>query len=237
MIGQEIIVLGDSVFKGVVFDAARQRYSLLKDCASQLVQNLLPYKIVNRSQMGRTAPEGLEILKRQAPEDIKDRIVVLEFGGNDCDFNWSEVDKNPEKLHTPRTSSDAFIKALSNMVDFIRKCGGRPLLSTLPPLDCKRYLDWITRNGLSRERIIQFIGEPERIYRWQEYYSSLVLKVAQSLACEYIPLREAFLERVTGEDVWCLDGIHPNALGHQIMADAICRFVRDCNPNALPSNA
>ena len=52
---------GDSIFRGVIFDAARERYALLKECAIHLVQNLLPYKIVNRFQMGRTAPEGLGI--------------------------------------------------------------------------------------------------------------------------------------------------------------------------------
>ena len=38
---------------------------------------------------------------------------------------------------------------------------------TLPPLDASRYLSWITRSGPSRERIMQFLGDTQRIYRFQ----------------------------------------------------------------------
>ena len=220
----EILVVGDSVFKGVIFDTARQRYALLKECAATLLAGKLP--IVNRSQMGRTAPQGLRMLKDQPPEELRGRIVVLEFGGNDCDFDWAEVAEHPELPHEPHTPAGAFVEALGQMVSYVRQCGGRPILSTLPPLDCQRYLSWITRNGLSRERILQFIGVPERIYRWQEYYSALVLHVAASLKCEYVPVREAFLEQVRGEDVLCVDGIHPNAAGQRIIADAASKYAR-----------
>ncbi|MDL2206214.1 SGNH/GDSL hydrolase family protein [Eubacteriales bacterium OttesenSCG-928-N13] len=224
MKSSEILILGDSVFKGVVFDNVRQRYTLLKDGAVQMLSSLLPLPIVNRSQMGRTAPEGLQMLQNQDPSSLKNRVVVLEFGGNDCDFNWRKVAEQPDAPHTPNTDEDAFQDALYRMIARVRDCGGRPILSTLPPLDPYRYLDWITRDGLSRENILRFLGRPERIYRWQEYYSSMILHVSAETLCECVPIREAFLSQVRGEDVLCEDGIHPNKAGHKIIADAALQF-------------
>lgn len=220
----EILIMGDSVFKGVVFDAARQRYSLLKDSAAQLLSGLLPLPLVNRSQMGRTAPEGLAWLLKQPKESIQGRAVVLEFGGNDCDLDWKAVSERPDEPHEAKTPAAQFTEALAGMVEYVRACGGQPLLATLPPLDAGRYLNWVTREGLSRENILKFIGKPERIYRWQEYYNALVLKVATALRCDVVPVREAFLVSVRGEDVMCEDGIHPNAAGHRIIADAAYAF-------------
>lgn len=223
----EIVVVGDSVFKGVVFDCARQRYSLLKESAVQLLSAWLPLPLVNRSQMGRTAPEGLKLLMEQPDQSLMGRMVVLEFGGNDCDLDWKAVSDHPELPHAPKTPANVFMAALTDMVEHVRSCGGRPLLSTLPPLNAERYLNWVVaQGGLSRERILQHLGEPGRIYRWQEYYSSMVMRVAQTLGCECLPVREAFLEQVRGEDVMCIDGIHPNAAGHKIIAEAGFRFAQ-----------
>ncbi len=231
MLVSEILIMGDSVFKGVIFDSARQRYALLKNSAVQLLSGLLPLPIVNRSQMGRTAPEGLALLQAQPPSELKGRVVVLEFGGNDCDFDWRAVAGNPELPHTPNTPAGAFTDALFRMISRVRDCGGRPVLATLPPLDANRYLNWITRDGLSRESILRFIGEPARIYRWQEFYSTLILRLAAETLCECVPIREAFLEQVRGEDVLCADGIHPNESGHKIIADAAYHFAQGLLPN------
>lgn len=60
----------------------------------------------------------------------------------------------------------------------VSRAGGTPVLCTLPPIDCARYFAWITRDGLSKEHILRFLGVQERIYRWQEYYSTVALRVA-----------------------------------------------------------
>lgn len=213
-----IQVWGDSVLKGVVFDTTRNRYSLLKESAVDILSKQLSLPVRNHSRMGRTAPEGLEALRQQPEEALRDQLVVLEFGGNDCDLNWSEVAETPDAPHQPRTPADCFVKAMSDMIDLVRQRGGTPLVCTLPPLDCRRYLHWIVRDGLNETRILEYLGVPERIYRWQEYYSSLVLQTAATLRCQWLPVREAFLESVRGEDVLCVDGIHPNQAGHRLIA-------------------
>ena len=217
---KEIQFWGDSILKGVVYDEARGRYVLLKENAVKLVSEQVLMPISNHSQMGRTAPQGLEAMKREAEGTFEDKLVVLEYGGNDCDFNWAAVAEDPGKAHACNTPDALFVDTMENLVQEVRQNGGTPVLCSMPPLDAQKYFQWITRNGLSKENILKFIGVPDRIYRWQEYYSSLVLRIASQLGCACLPIRETFLQVVRGEDVLCLDGIHPNAQGHRIMADA-----------------
>ena len=219
-----IQVWGDSVLKGVVYDPVRNRYTLLKDSAITMLSNTFRVPFENLSRMGRTAPEALEVMKTMEPEAFRDKLVVIEYGGNDCDFNWAAVSKEPDAPHAPHTPVEQFTNALKEMADHVRKMGGTPLLCTLPPLDPRRYLKWIVKDGLDEKRIVSFLGVPERIYRWQEYYSSLVLKVASEVNCLWLPLREAFLSAVRAEDVLCMDGIHPNVQGHKLIYDTAVAF-------------
>ena len=219
-----IQVWGDSVLKGVVYDSARSRYTLLKDSAISMLSKTFRVPFENLSRMGRTAPEALEIMKSMEPDTFRGKLVVIEYGGNDCDFNWAEVASAPDAPHAPHTPVEQFTQALKEMAGHVRAMGGTPLLCSLPPLDPRRYLKWIVRDGLDEGRILSFLGVPERIYRWQEYYSTLVMKAAAEVNCRWLPLREAFLSAVRGEDVLCEDGIHPNDRGHQLIYDAAVEF-------------
>lgn len=219
MLCKEIQIWGDSIMRGVIYDEVRKRYVLLKDSAVALLSQKILVPVKNFSQMARTAPQGLEALRAQE-QDLTGRIVVLEYGGNDCDFDWRAVAEAPGEEHLCHTPAEAFSFTLEQLVSLVRRRGGTPVLCTLPPLDAHRYLNWITRNGLSRENILKFIGVPERIYRWQEFYSSLVVRAAKAMDCLCLPIRDVFLESVRDEDVMCLDGIHPNSRGHRLMADA-----------------
>lgn len=221
---KSIQIWGDSVLKGVVFDTLRNRYALLKDNAVAIISKTLKTPIVNHSRMGQTAPEGLKILREEIDSDLSGSLVVLEYGGNDCDFDWARVAEAPEAEHSPHTPAKQFYAALEQMVFLVREREGFPLLCTLPPLDCQKYLKWITRGGIEEEKIIRYIGVPERIYRWQEYYNALVLRLSATLNCPCLPIREMFLENVRGEEVMCVDGIHPNAAGHRIIAEAALQF-------------
>ena len=226
---EAIRVWGDSILKGIVFDSARKRYTIIKDNALSLLSEKVVTPIQNFSRMGATAPEALKALKAKlADASLENQIVVFEVGGNDCDFDWKAVADTPEAEHQPKTPVAVFADVLHEFVSVVSRAGGTPVLCTLPPIDCARYFAWITRDGLNKEHILRFLGVQERIYRWQEYYYTVALRVAAQTNSLCLPLREAFLERVRGEDVLCEDGIHPNALGHRIIAETAMRGMVKC---------
>lgn len=232
---QSIHFWGDSIFKGIVFDEIRGRYVILKKNAARRLGEALGLSIVNNSLMGRTAPEGLEALKETA-ESLDNTLVVLEYGGNDCDFDWAQVAQEPDREHFPKTTIKKFSESLKLSAELVRLRGGLPVFCSLPPLDAARYFEWISR-GLSQEAILVYIGEVQSIFRWQESYSAMVVDIAKEIGCACLPLRDAFVTYTGSESLMCLDGIHPNEKGHAVMAHEALKALLTLDAGLQPNPA
>lgn len=207
-------VYGDSILKGVIFDEIRNRYVILRDNCITALSKLLPVPTVNNARMGQTAPEAERAL---SPEDLAPGgLALIEFGGNDCDMPWEAISRDPDRDHQAKTPLPSFLQALERLVNRVRTAGMTAMLVIPPPLDAERYFGWISRN-LNPAAILRFLGDVQRIYRWQELYANAVADTAQKLACPLINLREPFLECPRFRDLLCVDGIHPSAQGHALM--------------------
>lgn len=211
-------IWGDSVMKGVVFDEGRGKYSLLPENGAERASRKLGLRLFNRSRMGCTVTKGLSLLKKdlQKPEAGCD-AALIEFGGNDCDYDWEQVALAPEKEHQPHTPLPQFMAGLRDMVSLVRQKGIEPVLMTLPPIHAQRYFDFFTRTGLSRDNVLYWLGDVQHIYRWHERYSLAVSRVARECDCPLADVRDAFLAERDYGDLLCLDGIHPNEKGHSLI--------------------
>lgn len=214
----QLQIWGDSVLKGVVFDELRNRYQILRGNCVQQLKALLPFPVENHARMGCTAPEGFEMLL--ANETQPGGLALLEFGGNDCDMDWKAVAADPSLNHQPKTSPEVFIRMLEQCVARVRQVGMQPMLVVPTPLHAQRYFEWVTRE-LDRGAVLNYLGDVERIYRWQERYALLVCITASKLCCPLLDLRDAFLATKGYERLLCIDGIHPNASGHALMLDTM----------------
>jgi acyl-CoA thioesterase-1 len=214
---KSIGVWGDSVLKGVIFDELRGTYRLLTENCGNLITKALGLKILNRSRFGSTIEKGRATLEKSLRKGLDCDYLLLEYGGNDCDFNWEEVSQDPKLPHQPNTPIERFKANLQEMVDLIRNHGITPLLMSLPPIHAERYFEFIVSRGLDRENIMSFLGDCQQIYRFHEMYSLAVTGIAHRNQCAYIPMREAFLAERDMPSLLCSDGIHPNERGHQLM--------------------
>ena len=151
----------------------------------------------------------------------------MEYGGNDADFRWNEVAARPFDEHLPNTPLPVFTETMRRMVESLRAHNVRPVLSTLPPISSERYLNWITRDGLSKESILTWLGDENAIYRYQENYSRAIERLAGELSCTLVDLRSAFLEKRMLLPYLCEDGIHPNDAGqrliHEVLAEVAAK--------------
>jgi lysophospholipase L1-like esterase len=212
----QISVLGDSVLKGIILNQ-RGRYEILpSNCAAEMNKksNII---INNKSRFGCTITKGWQMLQKTLDSGITYDYIVLEFGGNDCDFKWNEVSDNPSIEHKPRTSLTEFIATYRLMIETLLKHKIKPVLVSLPPVNGQRYLDYLVSQGLNRENLLYFLHEPETIYRYHEAYSLSVTRLAGEYNCAYAPVREEFLAKWNQPDFLCADGIHPNESGHRLM--------------------
>lgn len=219
------IVTGDSISKGVVFDEERGKYVVLEDNYVSLLQAKLKGIVQNTARFGNTLTKGITRLVSDVQKDTPN-IVLIEYGGNDCDFNWNEIADNPADEHSPKTDFHLFEAKLKETIQFLKQEGIIPVLMTLPPLNAEWYLKWVSKNNpLAERNILSWLGSATKIYWWQERYNSMVLKVAQETRTKWIDIRGAFLQDPDYSKYLCVDGIHPNREGHRIIAEKVLDYI------------
>ncbi|MEO3947083.1 SGNH/GDSL hydrolase family protein [Gorillibacterium sp. CAU 1737] len=223
--GLKFIVTGDSISKGVIYDDSKGKYRVLENNYVSILQNKLKGMVQNTARFGNTLIKGAGRLKTDVEKGSPD-IVLIEYGGNDCDFNWSEIADDPAREHSPKTDFHLFEKMLTETISYLKSNKIIPVLMTLPPLNAERYFKWVSNNNpLAEKNILEWLGSVTKIYWWQERYNSMVIKVAEETRTKWIDIRGAFLQDPDYSKFLCIDGIHPNEEGHRIIADKVLEYV------------
>ena len=167
---------------------------------------------------------GHSILLRDIDEGLDCELALVEFGGNDSDFKWSEISMEPDKEHLPLTSMADFKQNIAAMTEELRAQGVQPIMMTLPPIEPNRYLDFVSRNGNSRENILKWLGYVEKIYETHMSYSDAVAEIAQERIVPLVDVRSAFPSGNALGEYMCIDGVHPDKKGYQLIADSFASF-------------
>lgn len=215
-----ITVFGDSICKGVLFDGGRYRRNGSWERSLALE---LGCEIRNRSRFGSTIHKALPALRKEmeSPGRSED-LVLLELGGNDCDYDWSAIAADPNGRYQCHTPPELFAADYREAIRRIRESGRTPIAANLPPIHAERYFSFICRNGLSRENLLRWLGEIDAISRWQKTYSDLVVQLAREEQVELVDLRGVFpRERDVLERFLCQDGIHPSLMGQERIYEAL----------------
>lgn len=191
-----------------------------------LYQKKIKGVIFNAARFGNTLTKGVSRVTNEIIKNSPD-IIVIEFGGNDCDFNWNEVAENPYKDHLPNTDFNVFENTLRDFIITLKSNNITPILLSLPPIDADKYLNWISQNNeIKKNNILKFLGSVNKIYWWQEKYNSAIVDTAIDTNTKFIDIRGAFLKYPDYRKFLCVDGIHPNSEGHKIIANKMLDFTK-----------
>ncbi|NJP41272.1 hypothetical protein HCH52_09440 [Oscillospiraceae bacterium HV4-5-C5C] len=216
---------GDSVIKQLIWNDTENQYQVLQPAplSSAAIPGLIRFQ--NHGQIGSTTEHALKTMQHFLSSDHRGDAVLLEYGGNDCDFNWRLVASDPAGAHQPHVLPERFTDNLTKLIQRIRDQGMVPLMMTLPPVDGPRYLNYLCKQKqLDPGHLLTFLGDANRISRFQEHYSWLVQQLADQLACPLVEVRQAFLTRNDFHALICADGIHPSLAGYELIARCIRDF-------------
>ena len=217
----EIYAFGDSVLKGIVLE--NEKYKVCKNRFSNICEDVLNVVIENKAKFGSTISIGEKSFEKNLSmlDNPDVEYVVLEFGGNDCDFKWKEISDNPNIEHSPNIEVNEFVKMYKEIIQVIKSKNKKPVLLSLPPIDAQRYMNKISKN-LNKENILKWMNN--NIYfltNWHERYNIEVFKLALNNNISIIDITSKFLEQKDYSLFLCEDGIHPNEEGHKIISEAI----------------
>ena len=232
----KFMISGDSISRGVIYDEQKGKYAVLAENYVSLLQTHLTGAVYNISKFGATITKGVTKLNQAFNKNTAD-VVVIEYGGNDCDFDWLKIAQNPNDMHLPKTDINTFEQLLKDTLDFLKSKKSIPVLLTLPPLNADAYFKWVSNNNpLAESNILQWLGSITKIYWWQERYNAAIIKVAQETETKWIDIRGAFLQHTDFTKLLCKDGIHPNKEGHAMIANKILTYVKQYHSPLLLSS-
>ena len=227
----KLVALGDSITKGVIFDG--ESYKILPSCfVNQCAENL-DVNIDNYSRMGCTISRGAQIAEQHAEAIAGSDVTLVEFGGNDSDFCWTDIASAPTDNHYPMTELPTFRQMYRDLIARIRQLGSKPILLTLPLIDYRRFYNFVTRNmgDHDRSNVLSWLGgQEERIRNYHDMYSLAVYQIGYQERVPVLDITSPFLNNRDYLPYLCVDGIHPSQAGHNLIAATVESQLRNILP-------
>jgi len=222
---KRVEVFGDSLLKGIQVNPQNMRYHVDNNIDVEAIEKEHSLDIRNFSRFGCTVTRGFALIERRLrDDDLSCDAVIMDFGGNDCDFDWKAIAEHPEDEHLPHTPLNIFVDTYRKIIELLKAKGIRSILTNLPPLDAHKFFNWFCK-GLDKANILKWLGTVDCIYRWQERYSRAVERIAAETNTLLVDLRDAFLRNRRLEHFLCEDGTHPNTEGQKLITQAFLEFI------------
>ena len=218
---KKILAIGDSIVKGVSYEEGR--YHVNPERFTNLLEKQWNISIENKGRMGSTISNLVKEIDRSkkflnSPECD---TVFLSYGGNDCDYDWQAVADSPDTIHICRTEYNEFRNLYLIGIDRIKSLGKRVCLLSLPPIDASKYFHFITKDRNADAVLHWLQGDVNLLMHWHEMFNLAIFKIGEIAKVAVLDITSCFLAKPNYTEYLCDDGIHPNILGHKLIANAI----------------
>ncbi|MEZ5197881.1 MAG: GDSL-type esterase/lipase family protein, partial [Bacteroidales bacterium] len=197
----KIIFLGDSITYGLSSGVSEENTfrSLSKGFLHKQHFNA---EVINEGISGETADKAYQRLKKDVLDQQPD-VVVIMYGTND-----SFVDRGTDHTRLPL---DEYKRRITNIVSQLQKAGIEPILMTPPPLGNLAGGDYEPYTGNGKD----FFIKP---------YVAACREIADNYKILLVDNYQHWKEKMefgSNYNDWLSDGVHPNAIGHQVIAQTL----------------
>jgi len=222
----KLLILGDSIMKGVVYSEERHRHTMLSGTERPLnaLMEESGMAVENHARFGATSQTVLREAEKCLSAASPDTTVLFGFGGNDSDYNWNAIALDPAGKHEPKVSPVQLTKSWQQCLHMAKAAGCRIIAANLVPIDAEKYFSWISE-GKNAENILRWLGDISTLYRWHEDYNNRITEVCRRENVTMVDLREPFLLSHRFKHLLCADGIHPSEEGYALVDSAIAKAV------------
>lgn len=221
----KIVCFGDSLTRGVSFVKGRLR--IIKENYPQVLQQLFSennesVSVVNKGVFNDNSNLLLNRLEKDVIDE-KPNYVIIEVGGNDCNFKWDEVAEKPWEDHQAIVPMQQYLDNLKTIITNIKQNDITPIIATLPPLDPVRYY----KNISSRysPAISHWISEVGGIDYWHSMYNRNLNRLADEYNILKVDVRSALKKAGNLVEFISDDGIHLTAEGYKVLSNEIYQHI------------
>jgi len=223
-------ILGDSIPKGIIYKDNKIQVS--KQDAVTLIENYYDIEINNLSVYGQTVKR---LYNKNTIDSVinnlkqtDNNVVILSIGGNDADYNWCEVAKQPTKNTKPVTPIKQFKKMLQEMINKLQSNDIKVIITTMLPLDCNKYFNNVISKKADKKNVLKFLKQDlNNITRQHERYNMALIELAILNNCPILDIRSEFLLNRNYSKYLCKDGIHPNENGYKLLAKNVIKLTKN----------
>lgn len=216
----KIIVIGDSILKGAVTGTdSGHLFDIIENSSLNLAQKALGFEMNNQSVFGNIITKGQRKLNKMLERGETADFCIVEFCGNDSDYDWALVSENPNEPHQMRTPFEDYLRIYDEMIKTLREHKITPVIMISPALCAERWFNHIT-NGHNKENILNFLGgDIEKPSKNQKSYDDALVEYAKKNNVQTVNMRGPMLATGHFDDLMCQDGIHPNEEGYRFMSE------------------
>lgn len=214
----KIVCFGDSVTRGITF--VRGRFKIIKDNYPAQLQHLLGDRdeVINKGVFN----DNSDLLVKRLDKDVLELhpdLVLVNIGGNDCNFHWDQVALLPEEEHVPIVPLERYLSNISEIAERITLSGAVPVILSLLPLDPTRYYRSLMKHY--SHSIGHWISYCGGIEHWHGMYNRALKHLVQKINVPYLDVRSAFKLKGSFSELINEDGLHPTAKGYRALAEIV----------------
>lgn len=223
---KSILLFGDSFLKSITYNNEQKKHIIYKNNTLQTWANNKNISIQNMAMMGACIHHLLKKTSSLEQNTQTYDTVIIDVGGNDCDFNWDVVATIKSKKHKPKTDITTFEHQTIELINYFKSKNKLTFLLSLPPIDSKKYYNFITQKyDDPQKNIMFFLGDMNIIYRYHEAYNQVIYKIASQTNIQLIDIRKSLLLRNDYHELLADDGIHLNEKGYDIVHSIIAHHL------------